>query len=178
MELDTVIVAITLDNGELAMMGFLQTGRGNALPSGASWLTDGLWRRPPTEANIRAEVLKTFDDTGSVGTRPQPLRWRIVKPADVPQDRTYRAAWTDNGTAIVHDMEKVKAIALERVRTARTAAFQELDARWMRATGQGDVKAAAIVENERQALRDKPADLTAALDKAKTLAAVHAVVNP
>lgn len=177
MKLDTVVVAITLDNGELAMMGFLQTGRGNVLPSGASWLTDGIWRRPPTEENIRVEVLKTFDDTGSIGRRPQPVRWRVVKDTDVPQDRTYRAAWTDNGTAIVHDMAKTREIVLERVRTARAKAFQDLDARWMRATGQGDVKEAAAVEAERQALRDKPAAMALALEEANTIQDVHALVN-
>lgn len=177
MKLDTVTVAITLDNGELAVMGFLVTGRGNSLPSGAFWLSDGIWRRPPNEANIRAEVLKTFDDTGSVGRRPQPVRWRIVKEADVPTDRTYRAAWMDNGRAIVHDVEKVKGIVLERVRSARAKAFQELDARWMRAVGQGNTTQAAAVEAERQALRDKPAVLASAFQKAKTVQAVHALLS-
>ncbi len=92
--------------------------------------------------------------------------YRRVEEADVPTDRTFRNAWTDTKQAIAIDMEKAKAIHLERIRHARTPELAALDIEWMKAMGQKNQLAADRIEAQRQALRDLPTTLN--LDKATT----------
>ena len=84
--------------------------------------------------------------------------WRILRDGDVPADRTYRDALIDTGEAIVHDMGRARAVHRGRIRARRAEAMRELDAKWMRATGQGKVAEADAIEALRQQWRDAPAD--------------------
>lgn len=160
---DVVHIAITCADDSLAIMAFV-TREYNA---------DGTvaWSRQATKFAVDAEVALC-----SFTADKMPLKgWRPVDPRDIPADRTYRDALRDTGTAIAHDMEHVKRIALDHVRQERAPLFAEFDALWMRANGQGDAKAAAEIEAKRQALRDAPQELAKALAEVKTVDEVKAL---
>jgi len=91
------------------------------------------------------------------------VRWAIVQYDDLPDDRdgtqeTYRDGLKHDGTKIVHDLVKCKAIKREHLRIARLEKMLDLDGKWMRATGQGNKAEQDAVEAERQKWRDAPAD--------------------
>lgn len=160
MKIQTAAVAITLNNGELAVMQFITQGRGNHLPIGAQWVTEDQWTREPSEDNIKSEVLKTFK-----GHVEQPVSWRIISNDMLPVDRTYRAAWVDVAGVIAHDMNKARDIHRDLIRRARVPKLATLDAAYMRATEEGS-DIAKIVE-AKNVLRDLPAD--SAIDAAQTI---------
>lgn len=165
-----VKIALTMDDGSVAVMMFCTEGRSPTLPFGAAWYNDGsgLWVRPPTDENIQAELDKAFPGVNQLGIpKSRPVSFALIDDADIPADRTYRNAWELIGKGITHNMEKARAIHLDHVREARTERLGELDRDWMIATAQGDTVAAAAAEAERQVLRDAPATLP--VDDAKTV---------
>lgn len=156
----TVPIAVTMSNGTIAVLIFIRESRSPTLPPGAVWLAANIWRREPTKENIEAEIAKAFPAVNAYGVpQPQPVRWALVAPDAIPQDRTYRNAWRHDGEKIHHDMAHARKIHLELVRQSRLEALGKLDRDWMRATGRGDVAAAQAIENERQKLRDLPTTL-------------------
>lgn len=169
-------IAITMDDGSLAIMSFCTVGRSPTLPVGATWMTDGSgrWSRPPTEANLDAEFAKAFPPFDRAGQpKPQPVSRTVVEQKDIPTDRAYRNAWIHDGVKIDHDIVKAREIHLDKIRQARTEALGVLDKDWMKAVGQGDAATAATVEAERQKLRDAPA--TVEVDKASTIEELKAL---
>lgn len=88
---------------------------------------------------------------------------REIDPADIPTDRTFRAAWSPGMTV---DMGKARAIHMDRIRKARDAALPALDVEFTKAQGKKDAAKADEVEAKRQALRDLPS--TFDLSVAKT----------
>lgn len=174
-----VRVAITREDGTLAVMQFLLRGRGGipygATPEVVNGVPTGFWTREATHANIFAEVLRamSIDLDHNENPRPQPRSYRIVEDSELPQDRTYRDAWIDNGSSIHCDIERAKKSHLEKVRHARAPLLEQLDRDWMRATGQGNKKEADAVEKRRQVLRDLPTKL--GLDKVSTVEQLKAV---
>jgi hypothetical protein len=163
MNLEQRKIAVTLDNGDLAVMSLLTVGRGNNLPALATWINDaaaGWWRRPDSDAVILDELARTFPERDGDGVpRPQPVRFRRIADDALPVERTYRGAWAEVDGAIVHDMPRARALHLAMFRRARAERLDELDRNWMRATGQGKKHEADEIENERQRLRDLPATL-------------------
>lgn len=171
-----VHVAITMDDGSLAVLAFMTQGRSPTLPWGAVWSDQaaGHWDRPATDANLLAEITKAFPAVDQLGRpKPQPVRYKIVGAADLPQDRTYRNAWTHDGDKFDHDMARARQLHLDRVRKYRALELDRLDRAWMKANGQGDAKAAKDIETQRQTLRDAPAMLpveqAATIDQLKAL---------
>lgn len=79
--------------------------------------------------------------------------------SELPQDRTFRNAWTHDGVNMSVNMPKARTIHLDRIRAVRKSALERLDADWMKATGQGRVADAATIESQRQVLRDLPQTL-------------------
>lgn len=71
------------------------------------------------------------------------------------------------------DIEKAKGVAHDRRRSARDGEFAPLDAQ-MAARIPGIDEAA--IEAERQAIRDRYADLQVQIDKAKSIDALSAIV--
>lgn len=162
---DTVHVAITCADGTLAVMAFVT----------AEYRPDGsiAWSRPASADNVAREIDRAMAcHPGKVPI----VSWRPIDPADVPKDRTYRDALVDDGAVIGHDLEKVKAIALDRLRQARTVKFPDLDAAWLVATRAKDAAAVAAVEAQQQTLADAPAALAEALTRAKSIADVDALL--
>jgi hypothetical protein len=127
-----------------------------------------VWTREATPENIAAEIAKS-----SSAWLPewQPTGWRVVPNDTVNEstDRGFRDAWVHRDGKIEHDMEKVRAMHLDRLRAQRDLDLQALDREWTRATGQKKQKEADQVEAQRQALRDMPERVRPLLDKAVTV---------
>lgn len=141
-------VAISRDDGSVAIMSFLIRGRGSALPKTASWTdTPGEWIRGPTHENIFGEISRTYWEG------PQPTGYRIIDEAEIPADRTFRNALVDRDGSLTHDMPKARDIHLARLRRHRANVLPQLDADWMRAA---DKATKASVEAKRQAWRAMP----------------------
>ncbi len=160
-------VAITLSDGQLALMSFCTRGRGSVLPEGAQWAegAPGMWVREPSNENLFSEICRTFCDP----KYPQAVKYRVLGTDEqVPRDRTYRNALRDTGAELVHDMPRARALHLERVRRKRAVDLAALDIEYMRHVGINP-KRAAEVETQRQALRDLPTTLAPALEAASTV---------
>lgn len=71
----------------------------------------------------------------------------IVDESAVPDDRTFRGAWVKNGGDIGCDMEKARAIHMDRIRAVRDKELARLDIEQLKGS---DVAA------EKQRLRDIP----------------------
>lgn len=95
---------------------------------------------------------------------------QIVDASAIPTDRTFRNAWKADGGVVTHDMPKCKAIAHERRRDHRSAEFAPLD---IEATIPAK---AAQAEAARQAIRDKYDAMQAAIDAARSVEELKAVL--
>lgn len=164
-------VAITRADGSVAVMTFVIEGRSPSLPSGAVWIEQGsaLWFRQPNERNIAAEVQKAVPDAVS---------WRKIADNEVPTDRTYRNALVDDGRALNFDIQKAAGLQLDKLRRARTLAFETLDKDWMIAFASGRVEEARAIEARRQALRDMPVTVAPSLAAARSVEDLKAITLP
>lgn len=107
------------------------------------------------------------------------LPMRAIAEADVPADRTFRNAWTDDGKAIGCDLGRAREIVRETVRQARAGKLEALDVEMIRALGEGAAKKDRdAIEVKKQRLRDAPADprIDRAADVVSLKAALAAVV--
>jgi hypothetical protein len=86
-----------------------------------------------------------------------------VDVADIPADRTFRNAWKKEGKQCAVDVEKAKGICHERRRAKRDEEFLPLD-RAVTIPGK-----AAEAEAQREAVRQKHADIQTAIDAATTV---------
>lgn len=157
------LIAIRMADGSVAIMAFLTVGRGCVLPRGARWrdIENALWEREPTRGAVDREIAAALPAGGVIS-------WRLIDAAEVPSDRTFRDAWTDTDVGVIHDIEKAREIKRAQLRLERAPLLAELDAEWMRATGQKqDQTIIDAIEAQRQALRDAPADLR--IDAANTV---------
>lgn len=155
---EVVPLAVTCENGDFVVHYFITKGRGTFLPFGAVWTGSNMWEREPTDENIRDNLYNSFLD------RPV-VSWRRLSLGDIPQDRTYRNAWQDDGFEIVHDMQKAKEVHRQNVRHSRVSAFAALDGEYIKASSQGE--STSDVEKKQRAWRDAPADPR--IDAAKTV---------
>lgn len=153
MTIETVPVAITLDNGDLSIMRFITRGRGNVLPNGAIWVSDSWWSREPTTETLAGEIRRAFE-----AHEAKPVSWRVIQERMVPTDRTYRKSWTDIGGTIAFNMTKARDVHREIIRAARTKAMERLDVEYMAADEDGDISNKREIAARKQRLRDLPAD--------------------
>ena len=84
---------------------------------------------------------------------PAGVSYRIVNDDEVPSDRTFRNAWSDNN-GIKVDMPKAKDITKARLRAERIPLFEAQDVAFQRALEAGSSTAPIIAEKNR--LRDLP----------------------
>lgn len=84
---------------------------------------------------------------------PAGVPYRIVNDDEVPSDRTFRNAWSDNN-GIKVDMPKAKDITKARLRAERIPLFEAQDVAFQRALEAGSSTASIIAEKNR--LRDLP----------------------
>jgi hypothetical protein len=91
---------------------------------------------------------------------PLGLTWKIVNTDNLPTDRTYRNAWecdfNEGQKPIKHNMDKAKAIHVDRIRASRQPKLESLDIELMKAIGKNDSAKIAEIETARQKLRDLP----------------------
>jgi hypothetical protein len=80
---------------------------------------------------------------------PQGLEWRITSANNIPSDRTFRAAWTDNlpTPTVDVDMPKARDIKMVEIRKLRNEKLEELDIETLKGNN---------VQAEKQVLRDLP----------------------
>jgi len=171
MKIEQQFIAITLDDGSTAIMGFVTQGRGSTLPAGAQWTSEaaGWWKREPTDENVIEEIARM-----SSGAGPQPSRYRRIAQADIPQDRTYRNAWKDDGQAIVHDMAKAREIHRDRLRQMRVQLFEVNDIALADALAERDEPKRLEAIAQRNALRD--VTKAPAIDAAQTVEDLKAAI--
>ena len=79
-----------------------------------------------------------------------------VEPSKCPTDRSFRDAWTYDGTNFGVDLTKAKEIHKTKIRDARTSKLAELDVEFQRAL-ESSADTTAILA-KKNALRDAPAD--------------------
>lgn len=179
--IEFVRVAITMDDGSLRLMSFVTKGRGNVLPTGASWLDRdmGLWVREPTGENLAYEVQQATvndkDDAGNIVITPKAILFRVVDSSELPTEKIFRKAWLDDSIDIIVDMDKARSIRLEQIRIERMAVMPGLDIAWSVAMAKGDMEMAASVEGQRQALRDITQTLLPVINAATTIEELKAI---
>lgn len=89
---------------------------------------------------------------------------QVIEKNAIPNDRTFRDAWAQNGKAVHVDMPKARELHMGRLRKMRNEKLDQLDKDFNRASGQKKQAEADAIEAKRQRLRDMPAtfDLSAA----------------
>ena len=89
-----------------------------------------------------------------------------VEPSKCPTDRSFRDAWSFDGTNFGVNITKAREIHKENIRSARTEKLAELDIEFQKAQ-ETSADTSAIVA-KKNALRDAPADsaIDAATDEA------------
>lgn len=93
---------------------------------------------------------------------------------ELPADREFRGAWIFQDGAVVHDLERARAIHRDRLRAQRQPLLEALDVAFFRAQEANDTAALAAIRTQKQALRDAPA--AAAVAKAQTLDELKAAI--
>lgn len=112
--LDYVRIAISRPDGGVSIMQFITAQKRNGADPG--------WTREASPENINAEIAKAgIPSTG----------WRIIDDSEIPQDRSFRDAWKDEGGRLAIDPEKAAAIdekrkLAEAVRAAEKAQHDAL----------------------------------------------------
>ncbi len=87
-----------------------------------------------------------------------------VEPSKCPTDRSFRDAWSFDGTNFGVNITKAKEIHKDKIRAARESKLAALDIEFQRALETGSDTASIV--SKKQALRDAPAD--SAIEAAKT----------
>lgn len=103
------------------------------------------------------------------------LNVRVADVKDLPKDREYREAWTDEnpGPQVDVCMETAKEIHMERIRYARNAKLKELDGVQLRHLG--EPSRLHEVNVQKQKLRDLPATFELKADNPDALKALWPV---
>lgn len=121
---------------------------------------------PAPDCGLTVEEIATKDV-------PAGTPFKIVNAAGLPQDRSFRGAWTLQGSRVEHDLTKAKVIAHNFRRAARDAEFAPHD----------DVIAkqipgkTAAAEAARQAIRDKYDRVQQEIDNAASVDTLKTVLG-
>ena len=94
---------------------------------------------------------------------PEGVPYEIVSADDIPSDRYFRNAWIADGAAVAVDLGKAKDIGHDIRRQQRSEEFQPFDEIIAKQIPGLD---AAEAEANRQAIRDKYAEIQLAIDTA------------
>lgn len=107
-------------------------------------------RDSPAVVAVEIDKWQSTSEVKAVG------HW-LVADADIPSDRTFRDAWVHAGSSkVAVDMERARAIQMERIRAARDAKLAALDLPFMQAVEAGDAAKQAEIASAKQRLRDLP----------------------
>ena len=105
-------------------------------------------------ARVHARTVEKWLRDGKLPPGDYPLV--VIEHEEIPQDRSYRDAWTFNGK-FDHDLNKARELHKEKLRLARVPLLQDLDIQVSKALASGKPEVAPL-EAERQKLRDITAD--------------------
>jgi hypothetical protein len=94
---------------------------------------------------------------------PEGVAYEIVEDDAIPADRFFRGAWVANGAAVEVDLDQAKSIGHDIRRTQRAEEFKPFDDIIAKQIPGAD---ATEAEASRQAIRDKYAQVQAAIDAA------------
>jgi len=87
---------------------------------------------------------------------PEGVEWHVVPKDSIPEDRTFRNAWTHDSSAIFVDMVKARDLKMGDLRKVRNAKLKSLDVTFMLALEKGDSEATKEIATKKQELRDLP----------------------
>jgi len=108
-------------------------------------------------------------------TSPSPaVSWRRTSSDNVPTDKEFRNAWTDDnpGETVDVDISKAKVIQTDRIRASRDAKWPDFDKRYLIA--EHDSADLTTLNTERQTLKDIPNNAQIDIDSATDVAALKA----
>lgn len=205
MDAVTIPVALTLDDGSVAIMHYVVEGRFTRDAWTAMYARgDAVAARLEDEAERRARAGQERADSGAPapgvqlvvtrsttdeaialevsrnGLAPRVTSWRRLDPSEIPADRRYRNSWRDNGpdNGIGLDLDKARAERLAVLRTHRNALLDQIDKAANTADDEGRAADARTLRAKRPALRDMPARVAGALARATTPDELDAVTIP
>ena len=156
-------IALTFADGTLGGMQFVT----------AIFSTSGdvVASRAPTAEAVEEEIAKL--ETGLPAEKWPVRSWRFCAAEDFPVDRTYRDAWRDTGTEIIHDMAHAREIHREHLRRDRAPILAALDVEYLRALEGTAKRTPGEVVSEKRRLRDITKH--PAIDAAQTVEELKAV---
>lgn len=111
--------------------------------------------------NDKGEIIETEADAKvrlNIDDLNKKLPYRITDKTNIPNDRTFRNAWTDDNpteTVDVH-IEKARDIHMNKIRELRNKKLEQLDLKYMRADEAGNTQLKQQIAAQKQALRDIP----------------------
>jgi hypothetical protein len=100
-----------------------------------------------------AVVIPTGDVNDAIKDVPEGSEYKIVDSVDIDNDY-FNAYEFDAETGAKVNIEKAKAIHLDKFRSARTPLIEKLDVDFMRAVESGNTSLQQEIANKKQALRD------------------------
>jgi hypothetical protein len=105
---------------------------------------------------------------------PEGIPYEIVEDDAIPSDRTFRNAWVMGDCCVEHDIDRCRAIAHDKRRTARAEEFAPYDDIIAKQIPGAD---AAAAEFKRVQIREKYAFLQESIDLATTPEAIKAALE-
>lgn len=80
------------------------------------------------DGNASEIFIERFITIDEVALRdvPEGTPYHVIEDSELPDDYTFRDAWTHDGQILSVDLERAKQIHLSRIRSARIAKFEEL----------------------------------------------------
>lgn len=130
---------------------------------------------PHVDINDDDLVNRIVSDWASAKPDRVALSWSRIKDDDVPADRTFRSAWRSVDGKVAVDLPAARNIHLAAIREARNRALDESDREAARTNEIGTDAERRALAKRRQALRDVPAAIDAALNAARSPEALKAV---
>jgi hypothetical protein len=145
-------ISLTFNDGTIAIMQFVLNPR---LPDGAE--LPGY--DPKTGTRVASDEAITHEiERSAFPDGKHVVKWRRIKPQDVPQDRSFRNAWRDSGQHIYHDMPSCREIHKQSIRARRAPLLQQLDVEYQRALEENNVGYRNQVIAKKRKLRDATDD--------------------
>lgn len=108
----------------------------------------------------------------AVGSIPKTSPIYIVDDKDLPDNDHLFNAWEWSGTAVRVNMEKARALHMDRIREVRNTRLAALDVPFMRAVESGDTREQQRISREKQILRDIPQTLDLSAESPARLKAI------
>ena len=109
-----------------------------------------------TTPNEISDPIEAAEHALKVDSNLEGSTYRICDISNLPTDRIFRDAWTDDYSTDTVDVDMNKAIEIHKnkLRELRVPLLAKLDADYMKADESGDVSKKLQIAKKKQALRD------------------------